>query len=128
VIGDDNDVIVCISEEDVYESAGDETSIDNGGTSSSWVLDSISTFHIYLWRDWFDSFREVSGEAVILVEGLTLSIIRVGTIRFRMWDDMQFLVLSLYGLLQNSFHLLNGKLFIKFCYFYINDVYLFLGF
>jgi hypothetical protein len=55
---------------------------------SSLVLDSVSTFHIYPRRDWFDSFREVSGGTVTLADRSILLVVRVGTIRFRMWDGM----------------------------------------
>jgi Zinc knuckle len=87
-IGDDGDVIVCVGEEDVYESVGDGTGSSSGGAGSSWVLDSGSTFHICPRRDWFDSFREVSGGTVTLADGSTLSVVRVGVVRFRMWDRM----------------------------------------
>jgi hypothetical protein len=56
VIGDDDDVIVCVGEEDVYESVGDGMCSDSGDAGSIWVLDSRSTFHVCHWRDWFDSF------------------------------------------------------------------------
>jgi hypothetical protein len=48
------------------------------------VLDSRSTFHIYPRKDWFDSFRDVSGETVNLADGSTLSVVGVSTVRFRM--------------------------------------------
>jgi hypothetical protein len=35
VSGDDNDVIVCVSEEDVYDSVGDGMCSGNGGAGSS---------------------------------------------------------------------------------------------
>jgi Zinc knuckle len=35
VIGDDGDVIVCVDEEDVYESVGDEMDSGSGGAGSS---------------------------------------------------------------------------------------------
>jgi gag-polypeptide of LTR copia-type len=81
-IGDDGDVIVCVSEEDVYESVGDGMGSGSGGAGSSWVLDSGSTFHVCPRRDWFDSFREVSGGTVTLVDGSILSVVRVSAIRF----------------------------------------------
>jgi gag-polypeptide of LTR copia-type/Zinc knuckle len=87
-IGDDYDVIVCVGEEDVYESVSGGTGSGSGGAGSSWVLDSGSTFHVCPRRDWFDSFREVSGETMTLADGSTFSVVRVGAIRFRMWDDM----------------------------------------
>jgi Zinc knuckle len=87
-IGDDSDVFVCVGEEDVYESVGDGMGSGSGGASSSWVLDFRSTFHVCHRRDWFDSFREVSGGIVTLADGSTLSVVRVGAIRFRMWDDI----------------------------------------
>jgi hypothetical protein len=34
-IGDDGDAIVCVGEEDVYESVGDGTSNDSGGAGST---------------------------------------------------------------------------------------------
>jgi hypothetical protein len=48
------------------------------------VLDSESTFYVYFRRNWFDSFREVFGGIVTLADGSFLSLVRVGTIRFRM--------------------------------------------
>jgi gag-polypeptide of LTR copia-type/Zinc knuckle len=83
-IGDDCDVIVCVDEEDVYESVSDGTGSSSGGAGSSWVLDSGSTFHICTRRDWFDSFREVFGGTMTLDDGSTLSVVRVGVVRFRM--------------------------------------------
>jgi hypothetical protein len=35
VIGDEGDVIVCVGEENVYESVGDRTSSGSGDASSS---------------------------------------------------------------------------------------------
>jgi hypothetical protein len=35
-----SDVIVCMGEEDVCETIGDEIYNDSGGASSNWVLDS----------------------------------------------------------------------------------------
>jgi hypothetical protein len=35
----------------VYESIGDKTDSGSGDASSSWVLDSRSTFHVYPRRD-----------------------------------------------------------------------------
>jgi hypothetical protein len=52
------------------------------------VLDSGSTLHVYPRRDWFYSFREVSSRTVTLTDGSTLSVVGVGMVRFRMWDDM----------------------------------------
>jgi hypothetical protein len=60
----------------------------SGGASSSWVLDFGSTFHVCPRRDWFDSFREVSDGTVTLADGLTLSVVGVGAVRFRMLDGM----------------------------------------
>jgi hypothetical protein len=60
----------------------------SGGASSSWVLDFGSIFHVCPRRDWFDSFREVSGGTVTLADGLTLSVVGVGAVRFRMLDGM----------------------------------------
>jgi hypothetical protein len=45
-----------VGHEDVYEFVSDGTDNGSDGAGSSWVLDSGSTFHVYLWRDWFDSF------------------------------------------------------------------------
>jgi hypothetical protein len=59
-----------------------------GGAGSSRVFDSGSIFHICPRRDLFDSFREVSGETVTLADGSTFLVIRVGTVRFQMWDGM----------------------------------------
>jgi hypothetical protein len=88
VIGDGSDIIMCVSEENVYESVGDVTDNGSGGAGSSWVLDYVSTFHVCPRRDWFDSFREVSGGIVTLADGSTLSVVGVGAVRFRMWDGM----------------------------------------
>jgi hypothetical protein len=52
------------------------------------VLDSGSTFRVCPRRDWFDSFREMSGGTVTLADGSTLSVAGVGTVRFRMWDGV----------------------------------------
>jgi hypothetical protein len=45
-IGDDGDVIVCVGEEDVYESVSDGTCSDSGSTDSRWVLNSLSIFYV----------------------------------------------------------------------------------
>jgi hypothetical protein len=37
MIGDDDDVIVCVGEEDVYEFVGDGTGSGSSGADSSWV-------------------------------------------------------------------------------------------
>jgi hypothetical protein len=87
-IGDDGDVIVCVGEEDVYESVGDGTDSGSGGAGSSWVLDSGSTFHVCHRRDLFNSFQEVSSGTVTLVDRSTLSIVGVGVVRFQMWNGM----------------------------------------
>jgi hypothetical protein len=47
VIGDDDDVIVCVGEVDVYKSIGDKTCSGSNGVGRSWVLDFGSTFHIF---------------------------------------------------------------------------------
>jgi hypothetical protein len=44
------------------------------------VLDSESTFYVYPRRDWFDSFREVSGGTMTLADGSTLSVVGVGAV------------------------------------------------
>jgi hypothetical protein len=72
----------------VYESVVDETCNSSGGASSSYVLDSGSTFYVYYRRVWFDSFQEVFGGTITLADGSTLLVVGVGTIRFQMWDDM----------------------------------------
>jgi hypothetical protein len=52
------------------------------------VLDFGSIFHVCPRSDWFDSFRKVSGGTVTLADGSTLSVVRVGAVRFWMWDGM----------------------------------------
>jgi hypothetical protein len=79
---------MCMGDEDMYEFIDDGMYSGSSGADSSWVLDFGSTFHICPRKDWFDFFREVSGGTVTLADGLTLSVVRVGTVRFRKWDDM----------------------------------------
>jgi hypothetical protein len=81
-IGDDSDIIVCMSEKDMHETVGVEIYSYSSDAGSSWVLDSGSTFHIYPQRYWFDFLHEMYGSTVTLVDGSTLLIIIIDTIRF----------------------------------------------
>jgi hypothetical protein len=94
VIGDDGDVIVCVGEDDVYESVCDGTDSGSGDAGSSLVLDSGSTFHVCPQRDLFDSFREVSDGTMTLADGSTLSVTGVGMVRFWMWNGMIRMVID----------------------------------
>jgi hypothetical protein len=79
----------------VYASIGDKMGSDSNDIDSSWVLDIRSTFHVCPRRDWFDFFREVFDGTMILVDGSTLSVVGVGTVRFRIWDGMIYTVIDI---------------------------------
>jgi hypothetical protein len=54
---------------------------------SSWVVDSACTFHICSHRDWFSDYVQSHAGKVVIGDGSTCEIIRIGSIYIQVHDD-----------------------------------------
>jgi hypothetical protein len=56
--------------------------------NNSWLLDSTCSFHVTLYRNWFDTYRSVSCGSVQMGNDATCTIIRMRTIKIKMSDGV----------------------------------------
>ena len=54
--------------------------------SDVWILDSGCSFHMCENRDWFDTYESQSRGEVLMGNNVTCNVIRIGTIKIKMFD------------------------------------------
>ena len=68
-------------------SVGDDIvlSVSTSCFGDAWVLDSACSYHMTLRRDWFTTYRSISGE-VLMGNNMTCKVLGIGIVRIKMYD------------------------------------------
>ena len=62
-------------------------SVSIGGSGGAWVLDLACSYHMTPRRDWFTTYRSISGE-VRMGNNMTCKILGIGIVRIKMYDGV----------------------------------------
>ena len=70
-------------------SVGDDIvlSVSTGCSDDAWVLDSACSYHMTPRRDWFTTYRSISGE-VLMGNNMICKVLGIGIVRIKMYDGV----------------------------------------